>query len=105
MVALEVALNPATGNDNAVVEPVGVLRPIDHGYRGVDQPYVATPALLAHLGIDPASIDPATELLTSLPDRPGPLLLVDISVRPDGEERHTAVQQVDLPTTRPPPGR
>ena len=87
VVALEVALNPATGNDNAVVEPVGVLRPIDHGYRGVDQPYVATPALLAHLGIDPGSIDPATELLTSLPDHPGPLLLVDISVRPDGGER------------------
>lgn len=96
VIALEVALNPATRDDNAVVEPVGVLRPLDHGYRGVDQPYVATPALLAHLGIDAGSIDPATELLTSLPDHPGPLLLVDVSVRPDGRERNTAVQQVDL---------
>ena len=97
VVPLEVALNPATRDDNAVVEPVGVLRPIDHGYRGVDQPYVATPALLAHLGIDPNSIDPATELLTSLPDHPEPLLLVDMSVRPDRGERRTAVQRVDLP--------
>ncbi len=93
VVPLDVAVNPASAAANRIIEPITVVLPVDHGYRDVDQPYVATPAVLAHLGIDPGSIEPTTELLTSVTRD---VLLIDTSVRPDGSERRRPVQRVSL---------
>ena len=56
--------------------------------------YVATPEVLAHYGIDPATIDPATDLLTV---HTGAVELADFSSRPDPNAPSTKVQHVDLP--------
>jgi putative ABC transport system permease protein len=93
VLALDVAMNPAFASDAGVAEPIGVGTRIDRGFRNVDAGYVATPAVLAHLGVDPASIDPATELLTSVP---GSLELVDFRARPT-KGASTVVQRADLP--------
>jgi putative ABC transport system permease protein len=92
---LDVAVNPATAGDAGLREPVSVAIPMDHGFRGVGYSYVATPQLLTHFGIAADTVDPSTELLTSLPDD---VMLLDVSVRPDGREPRTKVQRVDLPT-------
>lgn len=92
---LDVAINPSTASDTNVREPVAVARPIDGGFRGLGFAYVATSQLLAHYGIDAATIDDATELLTS---RDGNVILLDASARPRRGEPPTRVQRVDLPT-------
>ena len=54
----------ASGEAGAV--PVAAGRRVDaHSFELFAVAYVATADLLAHLGIDPASIDPATDVLTS----------------------------------------
>jgi putative ABC transport system permease protein len=90
---LDVAMNPATADDARVREPINVATPIDHGFRGYGFPYVATPELLRRYGIDPATVDDGTDLLTSLP---GDLVLLDSTVRPDGGAPPTAVRRVAL---------
>jgi putative ABC transport system permease protein len=86
---IDIPLNPnapTTNNDT-----IGVTKPLGHqGFRWVTQPYVATPELLAHYGIDPATIDSATELLTS---RRGILVLLDPTTRGPS---HTTSQRVAL---------
>jgi putative ABC transport system permease protein len=94
-VRLDVAINPSTASDANIREPVAIASPIRDGFRGLGYPYVATPQLLRHYGIDPATIDTATELLTS---RQGNVVLLDASVRPRPGEPPTHVQRVDLPT-------
>lgn len=96
LLRLELVVPADPGVGAGVIEPVEVARPMgDGGYRGVDSPYVATPELLAHLGIDPASIEPGTDLLTAIDD--GPLVVFDPTVRPAGDEAPaTVVQHVDL---------
>jgi putative ABC transport system permease protein len=58
-------------------------------------PYVATPEVLALYGIDPQSIEPGAELLTS---RDEPFILMDITAGRPGEETEAKVQHVDLPS-------
>ncbi|MCU1486778.1 MAG: hypothetical protein JWN67_3524 [Actinomycetia bacterium] len=87
---IDIPLNPnapTTNNDT-----VGVARPLGlHSFRWVTQPYVATPELLAHYGIDPSTIDSTTELLTS---RRGVMILLDPTTRdPNGG---TPTQRVAL---------
>jgi putative ABC transport system permease protein len=89
---LDVAM-PADG-DAGPVEPIS--QAIETGassWRGLGTPVVATPEILARYDIDPASIDPDAELLTS-DDRA--VVLLDTSVRSDPAA--TKVQHVDLPT-------
>ena len=56
--------------------------------------YVATPELLAHYGIDPATVDPATDLLTV---HTGAVSSQTSRRRPDPNAPATKVQHVDLP--------
>ena len=90
---LDVAMNPATARDPGVREPIalGVAMGADNtGLLGY--PYVATPALLHHYHVNPATIDDATDLLTSRTDN---VFLADFTARPDrGAVTH--VQQLDL---------
>ena len=80
--ALDVAVDPAGG---AGAEAVVAGDRIDaHTIEDVGPAYVATPAVLAHVGIDPASVDPATDVLTS--DAAVDVLL-DTSSREDAPAR------------------
>ena len=55
--------------------------------------YVATPALLSYLGIDPAAVDPSTDFLA---DRSVPTdELVTFSEQPKSQARITNVQRID----------
>jgi putative ABC transport system permease protein len=93
---LDVAFKSSTAGDPSVREPVGVARAVGSGtFRGLGLPYVATPQLLRHYGIDAGSIDDGTDLLTSLQ---GDVLLLDVSKRPGVGMGRTAVRRVDLPS-------
>ena len=95
---LDIARNPSPAEVGAPQEAIVAVVPIDHGFRGGDHPFVATPAVLASLGVDPGEIDPSSELLTSKDPH---LVLLDTSVRPDRDStantnaNHTQV--IDLP--------
>jgi putative ABC transport system permease protein len=93
VLSLEVARNPTAFAGASVHEPIWVVTPIDHGFSGQGLPYVATPELLRRYGIDPATIDDTTDLLTNLP---GDVVLLDISTRPDPGGPATPVQHFDL---------
>jgi putative ABC transport system permease protein len=93
-VALDYAFNPDLLNDSNEREPISLAvqeTPNRFNWRGF--PYVATPEVLGLYGIDPASIEPTTELLTS---RHQNAMLLDISVR-DGSPPTPRTQYVDLP--------
>jgi putative ABC transport system permease protein len=94
ILTLDVAMNPSAGSDARIQEPVGVARAMNsHSFRGLGLPYVATPQLLRYYGIDPATVDDGTELLTSLG---GDVLLLDQKMRPDVANAGSGVQRVDL---------
>jgi putative ABC transport system permease protein len=68
VVPLENAFQP--GTPVQVIEGIRVLPTIDltrriggHTYRSESRLYVATPAVLRYLGIDPATVDPSTDFL------------------------------------------
>lgn len=76
------------------IDPIGPVLPVgDHTWRSLGSAYAATDALLRHYGIDPASIDPDTDLVTS---EDGPVVLADFSTRDDPGP--TKIQRADLPT-------
>ena len=86
----------ATADTRAGRAPVGLGNRIDdHSIEMVGRAFVATPEVLALYGIDPASIDPATDILTS---RDEALMLLDLSKRPDLTAPPAPTQRVDLPT-------
>jgi putative ABC transport system permease protein len=93
VLSLDVAMNPAAPQGSSPHEPIMVAEPIDHGFRGGGRAYVATPELLQRYGIDPASIDEGTDLLTNVP---GNVVLLDTSTRPDFNGPGTPVQHVSL---------
>lgn len=90
---------PAAAPDGNLPEPVGIGVPTgDHTIESRGQPYVATPAVLAAYGIDPGSVPPGTDLLTSAElDVDPAVVFVDPSRRPDPAEVAPVSQRVDLP--------
>jgi putative ABC transport system permease protein len=94
-IALDVVFSPRTAESGNVREPVGVVRPVnEHMMELLGYVYVATPEVLDLYGIDPAVVDPATDLLTS---RRAPVTLADMSRRPDRQAAAPVVQHMDLP--------
>ncbi|MEO8694418.1 MAG: FtsX-like permease family protein [Acidimicrobiales bacterium] len=96
MYTLDVARNPT---DATIREPVAQAVQTDpHSFRFVSYPFIATPELLAHYDIDPATINADTDLLTTRTDE---VTLLDFSPKsvegpaPDASNR---VQVVDLPS-------
>jgi putative ABC transport system permease protein len=79
--------------------PVGLRRQVDtQSFRPGGFLYVATPALLRHLGIDPATVDPSTDFLAD-PSVPTDELVIPV-LEPTAEDeltvlRVTNVQRVD----------
>ncbi|MEY2469909.1 MAG: putative transport system permease protein, partial [Actinomycetota bacterium] len=89
--ALDIAINPIAAAQGRVDDLVQVVTPLDHGFRGVGLAYVATPQLLSELGIDASTIDPSSDLITSLSQTD--VTLLDVAVRPGSGERPTAIVQ------------
>jgi putative ABC transport system permease protein len=83
------------GRNGVVVRPAVVVgRQVDENtVRDLGTLYVATPELLGHVGIDPASVKPGTNVLTA---HPGDLRYANVSN--GGNEPIQGVQVVDLPT-------
>ncbi|MFT3852926.1 MAG: hypothetical protein QM733_09335 [Ilumatobacteraceae bacterium] len=74
--------------------PFTVMRQVgEHTFENVGLLYVATPAVLARYGIDPASIDPATDLLVA---EPGIEWVDDRATRPGDDPLPTEVRS-ELP--------
>lgn len=95
-ITLDVAVNSVASDDPSAKMPIALVIPFPHGERLVGAPYIATPSLLRHLHIDPASIAAGTELLTSRTDH---VVLGDPGPRPDRNRAPTShVQRVDLPS-------
>jgi putative ABC transport system permease protein len=67
---------PASGSAGAPVVVVGDRVPGGISINEPNPPYVATPQLLTRAGIDPATVGPAVEVVTS---RSGPLVFLDPS--------------------------
>ena len=101
VVPLDVAVDPnarQTVGGRKMQQKATLARRINaHTYRDAGTVFVATPALLGHLGIDPSTVDPKTELLTPLHIRP-----YLIGGPPSPHDRGPAsvghVQHIDVPT-------
>ena len=98
-VPLEVAITPAESvrRDLQVLHPYAALgrRVGPNTLRDSGDIYVATPALLRHLGLDPAAVTPSTQLLTT---QRAPAHLVNVPrMVGQGPVPARAVQHVDLP--------
>jgi putative ABC transport system permease protein len=92
---LDFAMNPPTGSESGMHEPVMLGAPKDaNTTEFVALPYVATPEVLTHYGIDPKTIDPATDVLTSQTRR---VELINVVRRSRSSEPPAKVQHVDLP--------
>ena len=91
VVDLQVAVNPADreGRNGQVVRPAVVLgrRVGETTVRDVGIVYVATPELLARLGLDPATVDPRADVLTG---QTGELRLANLS----GPDQPPSVQPI-----------
>ena len=103
VVALDAAVNPTDheGRGGRVVRPAVVLaRQIGaNTLRGIGVLYVATPELLGHLGLDLASVDPDTDVLTP---HTGDLHFVNVSNPSEaapggGTKAGPSVDTIDLP--------
>ena len=96
LLALDGAVNPADreGRDGQVLRPAVVVgsQVDENTVRDLGILYVATPELLRHVGIDPASVKPGTNVLTV---HPGDLRYANVSN--GGNEPIQGVQVVDLP--------
>ena len=79
--------------------PVGLRRQVDtQSFRPGGLLYVATPAVLRHLGIDPATVDPSTDFLAD-PSVPTDELVIPVLKPTAGDKlevlRVTNVQRID----------
>jgi putative ABC transport system permease protein len=96
VIALDAAVNPADreGGNGTVMQPAVVAgRQVDENtVRDLGILYVATPELLGHVGIDPASVKPGTNVLTV---HSGDLRYANVSNR--GNQPIQGVQVVDFP--------
>lgn len=65
VLALDVAIDPSVEPDRGERQAITLGAEIGGGRVDVAVVYVATPELLAHLGLDPSTVGPGTELITS----------------------------------------
>ena len=99
--ALDMAVDPdfSPGPDIETGRlPVELGEPTSHGWRFVSPLYIATPALLAHYGVDLNAIDPNTEFLT---DDTGALGIIgsDTDPGPGRSDTNTLTDVEHLPAS------
>jgi putative ABC transport system permease protein len=96
VVPVEVAVDPSesmTMGLRTVRPTVSVGWKVDEDtYRDAGAAYVATPELLAYLGIEPASVDPGTVLLSSVPH--DELYFVNVAPPGRGRDPIAGVQRI-----------
>jgi putative ABC transport system permease protein len=90
---LDVAMNPATAGNLNLREPVAIAVPISGGFHELGYPFVATPRILRHYGINPTTIHDRSDLLTSRLDN---VTLLDTTVRQNKKDTASVTQHVDL---------
>jgi putative ABC transport system permease protein len=96
VLTLDVAMSTAAAADPSIREAITETRQLNpHSFRYVSVPYVATPALLRELHVDPATVSDTVDLLTThdQPTRLGP----DFSQR-TRTDFATNVRHVDAPS-------
>ena len=98
--ALQPGTRPTVVDDVQVFPPVGLTRKVDTGagrktYYGESQVYVATPAVLRYLGIDPATVDPSIDFLADPAVRTDDLVIPNFTSKSD-EFPVTNVQRIDV---------
>ena len=77
---------PIVDDGSRALVTVGLAREVDPRWTLGSGLFVATPALLRHLGIDPATIDPSTDFLADPTVPTNELVILDI--RPEDIRRH-----------------
>jgi putative ABC transport system permease protein len=98
VLALEEAIDPSASNDGPGGKFPAALAKVTPHKRGfsvspVGPAYVATPALLARYGIDAATVNPSTDILTSRTD----VGALELFAGPRNAIDHPKVQVVALP--------
>lgn len=98
---LRKAIEPATPSmfdsylNTRVLPPVDLAKRVgEMSYRPAAQLYVATPAVLRYLGIDPATIKPGTDFLADRSARINDLVIPSLTAR--REFRVTNVQRIEI---------
>jgi putative ABC transport system permease protein len=90
---------PFVAGETQVFPAVEFTRRFDTGagrkrYMGESELYVATPAVLEYLGVDPATVDPSTDFLVDRSVATGALVIPDMVKR--GEIPVTNVQRIEI---------
>jgi putative ABC transport system permease protein len=85
---------PMTVGDTQVLPPVDLTKRTGKMFIGQSELFVATPAVLRYLGIDPATIDPRTDFLLDRSVAASQLTIPNITKR--GEFALTRVQKIDV---------
>ncbi len=90
-VALDVMYGPSRGGENPPID--AVLQRNEHNFEGHGTAYVATPELLAFLGVDASTVRADTQLLTNSNE---PLQLLGFDSR-DDITKVSQTQHIELP--------
>lgn len=85
---------PMAVGDRRFLPPLDLTRRFERMYRPVAQLYVATPAVLRYLGIDPTTIDPRTDFLVDRSFRTNGVVIPSMKRR--REFAVTNVQRIEL---------
>jgi putative ABC transport system permease protein len=89
---------PMTVGDTQVLPTVDLTKRYGNRHIGQSELFVATPAVLRYLGIDPATIDPSTDFLLDRSVAASQLTIPNMTKR--GEFAVTRVQKIDVRTHR-----
>jgi len=97
--AVQPGMPPMVLGDTRVIPTLELTRQYDEpggekSYRAESDLYVATPAVLRYLGVDPATIDPGTDFLVDRSVDPDQLVIPNMTTR--GEFAVTNVQRIDV---------
>jgi putative ABC transport system permease protein len=79
--AMEPDVAPFVAGDTRVFPPIELARPDGRNFKPQSQLFVATPAVLEYLGIDPAEIDPNTDFLADRSARLDGLVIPSMTSR------------------------
>lgn len=99
--ALQPGTTPVVVDGDRALVPLGLTRRVDSAdgqrfYRGESQLYIATHAVLRHLGIDPATVDPSTDFLADPTVPTDELVILIPSATAREEFAVTNVQRIDV---------
>jgi putative ABC transport system permease protein len=98
---LDVAMSSRPTPDATPRQPIELgVSSGPHSFEGRGVPFVATPEMLDLYGIDPQSVEPGVELLTS---RREPFRFMDITAGERDRVARAETQHVDLPTYKSAP--